>query len=362
MDGRKRRYPDQEKDQKEVDYKKAKKGDNHHGDGGGLRFMDYHNALFSDTLSHPPDVVPKLKYFDPVNDDPEIALDSTIAVFGQRGSGKTFFTTYFCYLFKEFYPIVWVFTNTKHNSYWAQMVNPKYIIKGYRQDVISEILNDQAKKVQLWREGKFPGNPMVLIIWDDCLPKDMNWDDNFRDIYFFGRHYLILNIMLSQYWYAIPKQLRSNIDLIVVFNQEMFGQLEGMAEDLMGKRLDVNTFTQMMDQNTQGKMFVAFWKRNRESPIFERIYVGLAYDPGIYFMGCQEVWKDNLNHLFDILDGKVKERATKKFDPEEVGIDMKRIKRKFIEDDEKYETKPEQLIKKHLEEIQENNKKKRKVN
>lgn len=359
MDGRKRKGSQEE--EKGNNIKKTKKGVDSNGDDSRIRHMDQSGAIYSDSISHPPDVVPKLKYFDPNNDDPPIELDSTIAVFGQRGSGKTFWTTYFCYLFKEYYPIVWVFTNTKHNSYWAQMVNPKYIVKGYRPDIIADILNDQAKKVELWRDGKFPGNPLVLIIWDDCLPKDMNWDDNFRDIYFFGRHYLILNIMLSQYWYAIPKQLRSNIDLIVVFNQEMFGQLEGMAEDLMGKRLKVDTFTAMMDQNTQGKTFVAFWKRNRESPIFERIYTGLAYDPGIYFMGCQEVWQGNLKHLFDILDGKVRERASKKFDPKDVGINRDELKRKFIEDDEKYGTTPEVLIKKHLDEIKSKSKK-RKIN
>ena len=292
-------------------------------------------------------IMPVPKPFDILNDSPEWLLDMTVAVFGQRGSGKTFFVTQLCYLIRNIYPYIYVFTETKQNCWWAQFVNPDCIFEGYNERALSMILEDQAAKTNAWREGKFKGNPFALIIWDDCLPQNMQWDELFKKIYFYGRHSSFCNIMLSQYWYTIPKGLRGNLDLIVVFNQEMWGQLHGMTEDLMGRRVDFTMFAKMNDIYASGRQFLAFWKRDRTTPIFERIYTGLAYDPGNFFMGSEEYWKDNPRHLHEeILTGRAREKANKKFDLKEVGIDWKEIKKQLIEEEKKYGTRPEQMLKK----------------
>jgi hypothetical protein len=258
--------------------------------------------------------------FDPKNGRPKLEPEMTMVINGKRRTGKTWIATMLLHMLKGYYPVVYVFTDTKMNCWYNQYVNTKHIFEGYDATKLRKILEEQKKRVMAWRNGKQDFNPYILIVWDDCVPKEMFHDPLFRDIYFKGRHFMIANIMTTQYYYLIPKNLRGNIDLVFSLIQDMKHQIEAIWEDVMGRRCDLNTFTQMFDRYTQDRGFLCFDQSKSDVPIPERVYFGKAYDPGVFFVGCKEAWKNNLIQLKSILEGRERVKARRKPDLSKVKI------------------------------------------
>lgn len=250
----------------------------------------------------------------------------TIGIFGSRGTGKSYLARWLCAMIYHYYPEVYVFTETKMNNYWAQMTNPQFIYEGYQRHVLEKIMKNQEHKVNLWREGKYKGNPLVLIIWDDCLPEEMNYDKDptFKQIYFNGRHYFIGNIMNSQYFFKIPKRYRCNIDFCFSMMQEQKNQIDAFYEEyaytgkgnveIYGYRSLMNSFIEMFKKATADKHFILFSCRDKSKPSTERIYTGKAEDPGIFWMGSALFWSKNIKHLEKIKSGKARDEAEKDLD------------------------------------------------
>lgn len=255
-----------------------------------------------------------------LNIDPEIPLNGTLGIFGARGTGKTNCLTWLLKELRNRYPLVYLFTCTQFNSYWEQFLNPQYITNGWNDAVAWAILRDQADKVKRWRAGE-DINPLCAVVLDDCLPKDAQWSDAMREIYFFGRHYMILSIANSQYFYAVPRGMRSNIDLCFSFKQDQKCQIEAFHEDYFCGYGKLDFFRGDFDQETskeEGHQFLCFAVKDKSVDATERIYSGLAdnmeEDEDIWFMGCPEYWRDNMEHLDKILKGVIRERARRKID------------------------------------------------
>jgi hypothetical protein len=97
-------------------------------------------------------------------------------------------------------------------------------------------------------------------------------------------------------------------------------QIEAIWDDFMGRRCDLYMFTQMFDRYTQDRGFLCFYQSKSEVPIPERVYFGKAYDPGVFFVGCKEAWKNNLIQLKSILEGRERVKARRKPDLSKVKI------------------------------------------
>lgn len=257
-----------------------------------------------------------------LNIDPQIPVNGTIGIFGARGTGKTNCLTWILKELKNRYPVVYLFTCTQFNSYWEQFINPDCIINGWNEQVANKILQEQIPKVRAWRAGA-DINPCAAVILDDCLPKDMQWSDTLRELYFFGRHYMLLSIANSQYFYAIPRGMRSNLDLVISFKQDQFAQIKAFWEDYFcafGHMEDFREDFENIASKEEGHTFICFYVKDKSVSTVDRIYEGVApnmeEDEDLWFMGCREVWKDNMEHLQKILEGRIREQALKKIDAE----------------------------------------------
>lgn len=254
----------------------------------------------------------------------------TIGIFGSRGTGKSFIARWLMAILASYYPVVYVFTETTMNGYWKAMANPQFIFHGYQEGMLVKILQDQEKKVKAWREGKWKGNPYVLLVWDDCVPDDMMYDPLFRQIFFNGRHYKIGNWFLSQYFYAVPKRYRGNLDWVFSLHQEQRAQVEAFFEEMSycGRGYHgFNRFKQVFDNATIGRSFILFDIRDKEKPSKDRIYTGKAEDPGIFWVGSEKYWSKNLPHLRKIMSGEARDEAEKELNYEDFGLpDLKKLK------------------------------------
>jgi len=225
--------------------------------------------------------------------------------------------------FYRYYPLVYIFTETKMNCFWEQMANPKQIIQVYQPHKVKQILDFQTKRVKAAREGKFKANINVLIIWDDCVPEEIMYDPIFKQIFFNGRHYHIGNWMNSQYFYVIPKKYRGNLDFVGSMSQEQRNQLEAFFEEMAygGKGYQsFNSFLEMFKDGTQDRHFILFHVRDKSKPSIDRIYTGQAEDPGIFWVGCDKYWENNPEHLAKIKSGEARRISEWKFNPELFGL------------------------------------------
>lgn len=256
----------------------------------------------------------------------------TIGIFGSRGTGKSYIARWIAAILAPFYPIVYVFTETTMNGYWASMTNPQFIYTGYQESKLVQILKLQEKRVSAWRQGKFKGNPYILIIWDDCVPADMMYDPLFRQIFFNGRHYCIGNWFISQYFYAVPRRYRGNLDWVFSLHQEQKCQIEAFFEEMSygGKGKEgYNRFKEVFDNATKDRDFILFDIRDKEKPSKDRIYTGRAEDPGIFWLGSKDFWSKNFKHLQKIMSGEAREIAERTLNYQDFGLpDLKELKEK----------------------------------
>jgi hypothetical protein len=324
------RFKGENKKEEKAEFKRQKK----HGPSSGGSSRDLDDVEEEErTLYHEAEEVvleqdPKTRkwYFSYPWWDPGY----TIGVFGSRGTGKSFIARWLAAIMCWAYPTIYIFTETTMNGYWASMANPQFIYHGYQENMLLSILKLQEKKVKAWRDGKFKGNPYALIIWDDCVPDDMMYDPLFRQIFFNGRHYCIGNWFISQYFFAVPKRYRGNLDWVFSLHQEQRAQVEAFFEEMSyaGKGFHgFNRFKQVFDNATMDRNFILFDIRDKEKPSKDRIYTGVAEDPGIFWMGSDLYWSKNIPHLRKIMSGEAREVAEKTLNYEDFGLpDLKRLK------------------------------------
>jgi hypothetical protein len=246
----------------------------------------------------------------PFVDSPCLDFDSTVGVFGPRRTGKTVFVTWFLHHFRFVYPEVHVFTNTKFNNWYAQFVNPKYIYQGWQPSIAAKILENQKRKIEDIAFKKSNENPFILIIHDDSLPGNAQWDEMQAKLYFFGRHYRICNVATGQDVKAIPAKHEGNMDLVVTLAIEDKRQVEAMWERFYGRYSEYDAFSNLVDMYTRDNHFLAFHNGDKSKRPEERVYWGKAEEVNegpIWTVGNEKYWSNNRQHLEKIREGQVRE-------------------------------------------------------
>lgn len=79
-------------------------------------------------------VIAQLASMPPVNEFvpgqfPQIKLNSTVTVYGKRGTGKSFFVRWMMDAYKDYYPWGWCFTKTKHNDQYQVFLSLSCVCK-----------------------------------------------------------------------------------------------------------------------------------------------------------------------------------------------------------------------------------------
>lgn len=149
-----------------------------------------------------------------------IDMDETEYFCGQRRSGKSVACTFMDVLRRRWYPLVFVFTNTKSNNWWQQWVVERNIINGLDEGLLEAIIELAKKRYQLYKktkatQGSADGNPYIRIIMDDVVSdKHIRSSKPLRSLLFEGRHMGISLAILSQDWVGINRDMRNNCDRV----------------------------------------------------------------------------------------------------------------------------------------------------
>lgn len=187
-------------------------------------------------------------YFPPkfdLEENPDyLKADETWYVVGERRAGKTTLGTELLLKLRRRYPLVYVFTATPTNGYWQQYVPASKIIDvsegfdDFAVEMLEKILRTNSKRYQDYKRhklltGRYKGNPLALIIFEDCVAAgDMRRLKALRVITLNGRHHGIACVIFSQDFKALLPSERDCQDRWFIFSPSSPSTHEAVRESL----------------------------------------------------------------------------------------------------------------------------------
>lgn len=257
----------------------------------------------------------QIKPFIPGHTPPNNKIFQTITVYGRRRTGKSVFIKWDMQAYKHLIPWWWAFTKTQLNSYYETFIPKKFILDDISSHQLEEIMERQRVARMLMEEadekGLRPINPLIGIVWDDVSGKDIRYNEILAAYYYTGRHFMSRNYFAAQHVTLTPPPIRSNTDLVVIFNTDHRPSMETHWENFAGQ-LEKDVWFQVLQKGTiQPHTFLAI-DANPNVPFTERFYSGKAkvLEAELeYIMGCAQYWQDSVKQLQKIASGKYKRRA-----------------------------------------------------
>jgi hypothetical protein len=131
------------------------------------------------------------------------------------------------------------------------------IYEEYTPEIVKKFLDRQIsinkqKSTLEKKYGTADIDNRAFLILDDCL-YDKSWptDKSIRSIFMNGRHYKIFFLITMQYCMGLPPILRSNIDYVFIFKNNIIKEREKIYNHYAGIFNDFQTFCAVMDNCTE---------------------------------------------------------------------------------------------------------------
>jgi len=234
----------------------------------------------------------EIRKFDPT----VIKPDSVITLCGKRGSGKTYLLREILSYHKSI-PAGIVISPTEQANQFFQKFIPNFLIYDeYHPDIIQKFLDRQIKinkdrNDQIKKYGYSDIDPRAFLILDDCL-YDKSWpnDKNIRSIFMNGRHYNIFFIVTMQYCLGLPPILRSNVDYVFIFKNNMIKEREKLYNYYAGMFNDFPTFCKVMDHCTTDYSCLAVDNKTQSNKLEDQVKWYKAKETVDFKLCSPELW------------------------------------------------------------------------
>lgn len=195
----------------------------------------------------------ELKKFDPT----KIKNDSVVVFIGKRNTGKSYCMKDIMSYNRDIPVGVVVSPTERANGYFEKFIPKMLIYDDLDEKLVSKFLNRQInitkdKKRDLEKHGSSTIDPRAFLILDDCMyNKAIMKDKNIRCIFMNGRHYKIFFLITMQHALGLPPVLRSNIDYVFIFRNNIFKEREKIYHHYAGMFPSFEVFNQVMNQTTE---------------------------------------------------------------------------------------------------------------
>lgn len=234
----------------------------------------------------------ELKKFNPQ----EMKQDSILVFIGRRRSGKSFCMKDILSYCSSF-PCGIVISPTEVSNQFFQKFIPNILIYDeYTPEIIQRFLDRQIKVTkqrndEIKKYGKSDIDPRAFIILDDCMYNASSWggDKNIRSIFMNGRHYSIFTLITSQTPLGLNPSLRSQIDYVFIFKNNVLKEREKIYNHYAGICNSFEVFNKIMDNTTENFEVMVIDNTTQENSITEQIKWYKAVDKN-YKMCSNELW------------------------------------------------------------------------
>ncbi len=221
-----------------------------------------------------------------------IQIDSTIALYGKRRTGKTFMTKYLWSQdhIKSQIPVFWVISPTaKLNKSWENIIPEEYIHEEFDSFFIQRIINRQ--KFYLTNPAVEHRNPWCGIMLDDAVADSgVRYSDTLLKLFIAGRHFKIHLVVTTQYPTLITPKMRANLDYAFVFTQISKREREHIRDQYMAY-LHPDYADAIIDYYTRDNhCLVINLSVNSTDPEKCVFYTKAIEPPKGFKLGCKEYW------------------------------------------------------------------------
>jgi hypothetical protein len=273
----------------------------------------------------------ELKKFDPT----KIKNDSVVVFIGKRNTGKSYCMKDIMSYNRDIPVGVVVSPTERANGYFEKFIPKMLIYDDLEEKLVSKFLNRQInitkdKKRDLEKHGSSTIDPRAFLILDDCMyNKAIMKDKNIRCIFMNGRHYKIFLLITMQHGLGLPPDLRSNIDYVFIFRNNIVKEREKIYNHYAGMFPTFDVFNQVMNQCTENYECLVIDNKTQSNNINDNVYWYKAQDSN-YKMCSQNLWDmQSLQDQRDLMgiNNEDEDEDNEDFDP---GVFMKKKNTKLI--------------------------------
>jgi hypothetical protein len=273
----------------------------------------------------------ELKKFDPT----KIKNDSVVVFIGKRNTGKSYCMKDIMSYNRDIPVGVVVSPTERANGYFEKFIPKMLIYDDLEEKLVSKFLNRQInitkdKKRDLEKHGSSTIDPRAFLILDDCMyNKAIMKDKNIRCIFMNGRHYKIFLLITMQHGLGLPPDLRSNIDYVFIFRNNIVKEREKIYNHYAGMFPTFDVFNQVMNQCTENYECLVIDNKTQSNNINDNVYWYKAQDSN-YKMCSQNLWDmQSLQDQRDLMgiNNDDEDEDNEDFDP---GVFMKKKNTKLI--------------------------------
>lgn len=164
------------------------------------------------------------------------------------------------------------------------------------EKIISKYLNRQinitnSKKKEMAKHGTSTIDPRSFLILDDCMyNKSIMSDKNIRCIFMNGRHYKIFLLITMQHGLGLPPDLRSNIDYVFIFRNNIVKEREKIYNHYAGMFPTFDVFNQVMNQCTENYECLVIDNKVQSNNINDIVFWYKANDSN-FKMCSRDLWE-----------------------------------------------------------------------
>lgn len=179
--------------------------------------------------------------------NPKTMRDNSIVVFiAKRMSGKSTCVKDIMY-HKRHLPVGVVMSGTEEgNCFYQKFIPDLFVYNEYKSEVIDKIVTRQKALIKSGHQTS------AFIICDDCMyDKKFLREKIMRQIFYNGRHWNIFFMLTMQYCMDLTPDLRSNIDYIFVFRENILQNREKIYKNFFGIFPTFEMFNQVMNECTE---------------------------------------------------------------------------------------------------------------
>ena len=273
----------------------------------------------------------ELKKFDPT----KIKNDSVVVFIGKRNTGKSYCMKDIMSYNRDIPVGVVVSPTERANGYFEKFIPKMLIYDELEEKLVSKFLNRQInitkdRKRELEKHGSSTIDPRAFLILDDCMyNKAAMKDKNIRCIFMNGRHYKIFLLITMQHGLGLPPDLRSNIDYVFIFRNNIVKEREKIYNHYAGMFPTFDVFNQVMNQCTENFECLVIDNKTQSNNINDNVYWYKAQDSN-YKMCSQNLWEmQALQDQRDLMgiNNDDEDEDNEDFDP---GVFMKKKNTKLI--------------------------------
>jgi hypothetical protein len=179
--------------------------------------------------------------------NPKTMRDNSIVVYiAKRMSGKSTCVKDIMN-HKKYLPVGVVMSGTEEgNCFYQSFIPDIFVYNEYKSDVIEKVVSRQKALVKAGHTSN------AFIILDDCMyDKKFLKEKIIRQIFYNGRHWNIFFMLTMQYCMDLSPDLRSNIDYIFVFRENIVQNREKIYKNFFGIFPNFEMFNQVMNACTE---------------------------------------------------------------------------------------------------------------